>query len=114
MSHFAISSAPDTSPPAGSVLSLRNGATGRTVSLTSAWGVATLPARPAAEWRTSLCGHAERLEDAGADEVLPALARDRLDHLSRHQVQHVVVGVRVRNEVAGRMYRSRRAISLRS
>jgi hypothetical protein len=55
MTHLAMSSAPETMPPAGLVLSLRNGATGRTVSFTSACGVATLPGRPAAEWSTSLC-----------------------------------------------------------
>ena len=43
ITHLAISSAPDMMPPAGLTLSLRKGATGRTVSLTSACGVATSP-----------------------------------------------------------------------
>ena len=56
ITHFAMSSAPDMMPPAGLVLSLRNGFTGRTVSFTAACGVATLAPGPpaAAEWRTSL------------------------------------------------------------
>ena len=52
--HLAMSAAPDMIPPAGLVLSLANGATGRTVSFTSAWVPATLPASAAPEWRTSL------------------------------------------------------------
>jgi hypothetical protein len=47
--HFAMSFAPDMIPPAGLVLSLRNGAMGRTVSFTAAWVPATFPDSPAPE-----------------------------------------------------------------
>jgi hypothetical protein len=52
--HFAMSAEPDMIPPAGLVLSLRNGATGRTVPSTSACVAATLPVFFAPEWSTSL------------------------------------------------------------
>ncbi len=38
-------------------------------------------------------GHADRLEDPGADEVVPLHAGSRLDHRAGGNEQHVVVGV---------------------
>ena len=48
-SHFAMSSADELMPPAGLVLSLPNGAIGRTLPSMRAWGVATWPLAAAAE-----------------------------------------------------------------
>ena len=47
-----MSSALELMPPAGFVLSLRNGAIGRTVPSTRAWVAATLPPADAAECST--------------------------------------------------------------
>src|SRR5687767_15296082 len=45
ITHLAMSSAPDMIPPAGLVLSLRNGAMARTVPSIRAWVPAMLPGR---------------------------------------------------------------------
>src|SRR5262245_55574078 len=63
-SHFAMSSADELMPPAGFVLSLTNGAIGRTLPSTRACVVATLPPAAADEWRTF-------------DPVIPTFARIR-------------------------------------
>src|SRR5215475_11056749 len=56
-------------------------------------------------------GHAERLEEAVFDEIVPALARDGLEDLARRQVHYVLVA-ELRAEAPARFEKARAADDL--
>ncbi len=112
--HFAMSSALELMPPAGFVLSLSKGLIARTAPSMGACGLATLPPAAAAECRTLL-------------PRMPTFARIRVATKSSHdwpltasitspatRYSTLSYAYAERKLVAGRMKRSRRAISLRS
>ena len=92
--HFAMSSALELMPPAGLVLSLSNGAIGRTLPSTRRVrrrDVAAAAPRRSARTLLPVMPTFARMRDV--DEVLPRLAADRLDHLAGDEIEDVVVGV---------------------
>ena len=91
--HFARSATQVMMAPAGALLSMSSWGSASSLPESVLCGVATSLPVPERGDIGERVGHAERREDALADEIVPTLAGDRGNQLAGRDVEQVVVGI---------------------